>query len=216
MPKVRPWVRSFVGSSDDEDDVEEGLDQFSLQDLRLEAKNLRTKIDVQTQEMEATESRFRSYLQQAVDAPATKEDLYKQEARLEKEDYEQQEAARENLMTEYVALKSLVNAKKRMNRSQQSSLQDLSQEDISQIQNDISTELNELGLKNQQIDKLSQTVSHTLKAAGSTTVSPDQTDEIDDIVETASSSDELADVSVAELGESSNEETEKDDLSDLV
>jgi hypothetical protein len=184
-----------------------GLDAYSMTELEVEAESISTDLKVKEQNLEQLDQEFRNKIQEAAEAPATKEDRLKMEAQTVKRNYEQQEAEYQARLKEYAAMQTIVNAKRRLNSSSSSILREMDQDELESFRADVKESVISENKEIEQIEGVADTIDQTLTAITGPEGSQVD-DDIEELVEAAKEGD-LTDVSLAD------QETESTQTSDV-
>lgn len=184
-----------------------GLDAYSMTELEVEAESINTDLKVKEQNLEQLDQEFRNKIQEAAEAPATKEDRLKMEAQTIKQNYEQQEAEYHARLKEYAAMQTIVNAKQRLNSSSSSVLREMDKDELENFRTDVKEVVIEQNKEIEQIEGVADTIDQTLTAITGPEGSQVD-DDIEELVEAAKEG-ELSDVSLAD------KETESSQTSDV-
>jgi len=173
-----------------------GLDAYSMTELEVEAESINTDLKVKEQNLGQLDQKFRNKIQEAAEAPATKEDRLKMEAQTIKQNYEQQEAEYQARLKEYAAMQTIVNAKRRLNSSSSSVLREMDKSELESFRTEVKQDVIGDNKEIEQIQGVADTIDQTLTAiTGSEGSRVD--DDIEDLVEAAKEGD-LSDVSLAD------------------
>jgi hypothetical protein len=184
-----------------------GLDAYSMTELEVEAESISTDLKVKEQNLEQLDQEFRNKIQEAAEAPATKEDRLKMEAQTVKRNYEQQEAEYQARLKEYAAMQTIVNAKRRLNSSSSSILREMDKDELESFRADVKESVISENKEIEQIEGVADTIDQTLTAITGPEGSQVD-DDIEELVEAAKEGD-LTDVSLAD------QETESTQTSDV-
>jgi C-terminal processing protease CtpA/Prc len=184
-------VRDWIGGPS-------GLEAYSMTDLEVQAEGINTDLKVKEQDLEQLDQEFRNKIQEAADAPATKEDRLKMEAQTIKQNYEQQEAEYQSKLKEYAAMQTIINAKRRLESSTDSVLREMDESELKAFRNEVKRDVIEQNKELERIEGIADTIDQTLTAISGPGGS--QVDsEIDELVDAAKQGD-VSDVSLADDG----------------
>jgi hypothetical protein len=200
------WIRSKIGGPS-------GLDAYSQNDLELQAESIKTDMKVAESELADLDQKFREKIQQAAESPATSEDRKMMEAQTIKQNYEQKEAAYQGKLKEYAAMQTLINAKRRLNSSTNSVLQEMDEGELQEFRKEVKRDVLEQNQNLQRIEGVTDTIDETLTAiAGPGASGVDS--EVEELVEAAKQGSDLSDISLAEQSETTGEAVSLSDLED--
>jgi hypothetical protein len=193
------------------DDDENPLEQMDARDLRLEAESVSTDMKLKENELQELEQNFKSKIQEAADA-GPEEGRLKAEAASIKTNYEQKEAAYQADLKEYTTLRTLQNAKERVNSQSGSVLRDMDPEEMQAFREDMKRTILEETDQVERLGEIGDTIDETLTAV-SPVSDTETSNEIDTLVEMAKNGNDLSEVSLSE--ESSTESNSSMDFESL-
>jgi hypothetical protein len=181
-----------IFSSDDTNPLE----QMDARDLRLEAESVSTDMKLKENELQELEQNFKSKIQDAADA-GPEEGRLKAEAASIKTNYEQKEAAYQADLKEYTTLRTLQNAKERVNSQNGSVLRNMDADEMQSFREDMKRTILEETDKVERLGEIGDTIDETLTAI-SPVSDTETSNEIDKLVNMAKNGDDLSEVSLSE------------------
>lgn len=190
---IQNYINMFgIFSSDDTNPLE----QMDARDLRLEAESVSTDMKLKENELQELEQNFKSKIQDAADA-GPEEGRLKAEAASIKTNYEQKEAAYQADLKEYTTLRTLQNAKERVNSQNGSVLRNMDADEMQSFREDMKRTILEETDKVERLGEIGDTIDETLTAI-SPVSDTETSNEIDKLVNMAKNGDDLSEVSLSE------------------
>ncbi|QLC35568.1 hypothetical protein EFA46_015170 (plasmid) [Halarchaeum sp. CBA1220] len=191
MVRLRDWV-PYVSSPS-------GLEAMSVQDLDLEAREMQADLNVTEKELQKLDSKFRKKIKEAAEAPGTQQERKKMEAKQVKKNYQQQEAAYQSTLQEYMALMTVKNAKERLNNQNKSSLRDMTQQEFQEFSQEIKSQTLAENQEREHIQSMSETIDNVLTAVRDDFGGTEEDEELDALIDMAKQDDQsLDDISLAD------------------
>lgn len=190
------------------------LENMSARDLKLEADNVRTEMKVEEKKLKQLDSKFKQKIQEAAEVSGPERNRLKSEAASIKRNYEQKQDAYQANLKEYTTLKTLQNAKNRVDNNNGSVLRDMDREEMETFRQETMDQINREVDHVERIGEIGDTINETLTAISS--VGDTEVDnEIDELIEAAEQGDELSDFSLAEETESESTSESSLNLDDI-
>lgn len=190
---IQNYINMFgIFSSDDTNPLE----QMDARDLRLEAESVSTDMKLKENELQELEQNFKSKIQDAADA-GPEEGRLKAEAASIKTNYEQKEAAYQADLKEYTTLRTLQNAKERVNSQNGSVLRNMDADEMQSFRKDMKRTILEETDKVERLGEIGDTIDETLTAI-SPVSDTETSNEIDTLVNMAKNGDDLSEFSLSE------------------
>lgn len=199
MVQFRDWIPGSWGGDSNE------LMEKDADELDLEARTFESQIELKEQELQRLDHDFEQIVEQGRKASGPKKERLKRKAKQRKREYENKEAAWNEMLEEYTTILAAKNAKKRLEDQPQSSLRDMNEEDVQEFMNDTVREVEKRNQETEWIqrkgDQLNRTLTSVSQGFGATT----EESEIDTLFEDSNEDP----VSLSELTE---EEDESEDV----
>jgi D-mannonate dehydratase len=192
-----------------------GLDAYSKNDLELEAKSVKTDMKVKENDLDRLDNEFLSKAKEASDAAGPKRDRLKSEAAAIKQNYEQQQAEYQAMLKEYTTIRTLANAKSRLNSRSDSMLQEMDERELQEFREQVKTDVLSQNQNLAQMEEVANTIDETLTAVtGSGGAQVD--DDVETVISAFEQGDDLSDFSLADHVEENETDQSSHHLSDHV
>jgi hypothetical protein len=210
MVQFRDWIPGLSSSG--------GLENMSAEEIDLEKRDLEAELNIKENSLEKLNNEFRQKLKEAAEAPATQRDRLKLKAKQKKKEYEQQKAEYQSMLQEFMALQTVENAKKRLDRQSESSLRNMDKSEINDFKQQIKSDIIDENQDLRNIQQLEETVDQTLTALTEDLGQTQEDEQLDQLIdEIGEGKQDLEDVDIEETFEEGTEEqisTEEEDLLD--
>ncbi|MBO4249049.1 hypothetical protein IL252_14610 (plasmid) [Halomicrobium sp. IBSBa] len=199
MVQFRDWIPGSWGGSSNE------LMEKDADELDLEARTFETQIELKEQELERLDHQFEQLVEKGRKVAGPKKERLKRKAKQLKRDYENKEAAWQEMLEEYTTLLAAKNAKERLEEQPQSSLRDMSEEDVQAFMNDIVREIEKRNKDTEWIQRKGDQLNRTLTSVSQDFGATMEESEIDTLFQDTNEDP----VSLSEL---TKEEDESEDI----
>lgn len=152
-------------------------------ELDLEARTFESQIELKEQELERLDHQFEQLVEKGRKASGPKKERLKRKAKQLKREYENKEAAWQELLEEYTSLLAVKNAKKRLEDQPQSSLRDMDEEDVEEFMNDTIREVEKRNQGTEWIQRKGDQLNRTLTSVSQDFGATMEESEIDTLFE---------------------------------
>lgn len=199
MVRFRDWMPGSWGGDSNE------LMEKDADELDLEARTFESQIELKEQELERLDHQFEQLVEKGRKASGPKKERLKRKAKQLKAEYENKEAAWEEMLEEYTGILAVKNAKKRLEQQPQSSLRDMNEEDVQEFMNDTVREVEKRNQGTEWIQRKSDQLNRTLTSVSQDFGATTEESEIDTLFEDSNEDP-------ASLSELTEEKDESEDV----
>lgn len=200
------------------DNDPDGLDAYSKNDLELEAKSIKTDMKIKENELDDLDQNFLETAQEAAQASGPKRNRLKSEASAIKQDYEQRQAEYQAMLKEYTTIRTLTNAKSRLESKSESMLREMDESELRTFREDIKEDILKENQELANMEEVANTIDETLVAVTGGEAGTVDSD-VEAVIDAFEQGEDVSDFSLAEQVDETETETSTDtsslSLSDL-
>ena len=196
----------------------DGLDAYSKNDLELEAKSIKTDMKIKENELDELDQTFLETAQEAAQASGPKRNRLKSEAAAIKQDYEQRQAEYQAMLKEYTTIRTLTNAKSRLESKSESMLREMDENELRTFREDIKEDILRENQELANMEEVANTIDETLVAVTGGKAGTVDSD-VEAVIDAFEQGEDVSDFSLADQVDETETDTSTDtsslSLSDL-